>query len=184
MSLPQPPKPSKLVIGVLINNKALLPEVAHELKQGFGAVDLISPWMDFDFTNYYAAEMGKPLYRRMMAFRELIAQKDLVRIKLHTNELELKYASEGRRHVNIDPGYLLYERFVLATGKNFTHRIYIDQGIYADLTLIYQKGNFQKLPWTYPDYAETRMAHFLLQVRQKYASDLQRFANMSKATAP
>ena len=79
---------------------------------------------------------------------------------------------QGRRRVNLDPGYLLLERFVLASGKNFTHRIYIGQGIYADLTLMFQKGAFRTLPWTYPDYAARDMQSFLTQVRRKYAADL------------
>ena len=66
---------------------------------------------------------------------------------------------------------MLRERFVLASGKNFSHRIYIGGGIYADLTLIYQKGSFQKLPWTYPDYSDDGMLKFLEQVRNKYILD-------------
>jgi hypothetical protein len=67
---------------------------------------------------------------------------------------------------------MLHERFVLASGKNFSHRIYIGLGIYADLTLIYQKGSFQKLPWTYPDYADQAMLNFLDQVRLKYVLEM------------
>ena len=74
--------------------------------------------------------------------------------------------------VNLDPGYMLLERFVLASGKNFSHRIYIGRRIYADLTLIYTKGRFQTLPWTYPDYAEQNMLTYLEQVRKKYVADL------------
>jgi len=95
---------------------------------------------------------------------------------LATNRLEGEYAKDGRRRVNIDPGYLLLERLVLASGKNFSHRIYLDNGIYADLTLIYQHGGFQKLPWTYPDYADQPMLAFLQQVRRKYALDLKQAA--------
>ena len=72
----------------------------------------------------------------------------------------------------MDPGYMLPERFVLASGKNFSHRIYIGLGIYADLTLIYQKGSFHKLPWTYPDYAAEAMLKFLDQVRRKYVLEM------------
>ncbi len=172
MSQPQSPNPAKLVIGLLMHDKALFPDVADDLERAYGVIDLTSPWMDFNYTDYYGQEMGMPLYRRVMAFKELIAQLDLGRIKLHTNEIEIKYAVEGRRRVNIDPGYLLYERFVLATGKNYSHRIYIGHGIYADLTLIYQQGAYQSLPWTYPDYADAVMRDLLLQVRQKYAADI------------
>lgn len=180
MSHPQPPNPAKLVIGLLMHNKALFSDVAFDLERAYGSIDLTGPWMDFNYTEYYKLEMGIPLYRRMMVFKALIAQLDLGRIKLHTNEIELKYAIEGRRRVNIDPGYLLYERFVLATGKNYSHRIYIGQGIYADLTLIYQQGAYQSLPWTYPDYADVAMRDFLLQVRQKYAADIKGLSKTDK----
>jgi hypothetical protein len=172
MSQPRNPQPAKLVIGLLANDKSLMPEVAEKLERIFGSVDMISAWMDFDFTEYYAKEMGTPLYRRMMTFGRLIRQKDLASIKLATNDLEQTYTDDGRRCVNIDPGYLLYERFVLATGKNYSHRIYIGRRIYADLTLIFQQGTYQALPWTYPDYADQKMIRFLKQVREKYGADL------------
>jgi hypothetical protein len=67
---------------------------------------------------------------------------------------------------------MLLERFVLATGKNYSHRIYIGKGIYADLTLIFESSAFRKLPWTYPDYSDKVMLDYLQQVRRKYALDL------------
>ncbi len=171
MSQPQNAQPAKLIIGILVHDKALFATVAKDLEQAFGAIDMISPWMAFNFTEYYAAEMGSPLHRRMLTFRTLIAQQELASIKLSTNAMEESFSIDGKRGVNIDPGYLLYERFVLATGKNYSHRIYIGQRIYADLTLIFQQGNYQALPWTYPDYAHERMISFLNQVRNKYAAD-------------
>ena len=172
MSQPQKAKPAKMVIGLLVNDKALLPKVAQNLKQAFGEIDMVSAWMDFDYTEYYATEMGTPLHRRMLTFASLIQQQELSTVKLATNDLEKSYSSDDQRCVNIDPGYLLYERFVLATGKNYSHRIYIGQCIYADLTLIYQQGNYHSLPWTYPDYADAKMISFLRQVRAKYGADL------------
>jgi hypothetical protein len=108
----------------------------------------------------------------MLAFRPLIAQDRLPEIKQATHAMEQARAVDGRRRVNIDPGYLLPERFVLATAKNFSHRIYIGQGIYADLTLIYRHGEFHPLPWTYPDYADQPLRRFLRTVRHKYLLDL------------
>ena len=116
--------------------------------------------------------MGTPLYRRMLTFKALIAQDRLPEIKTATNGIEAGFAEAGHRRVNIDPGYLLLERFVLASGKNFTHRIYIGQGIYADLTLIFTRGKFQTLPWTYPDYADPGMTTHLTRIRQRYTLDL------------
>jgi hypothetical protein len=172
MSNPQTPKPAKLVIGVFTKNKKIIEHLALKLSGQFGQIDLVSSWLDFNYTNYYKPEMGSPLARRMFAFKPLIEQAALADIKIATNRIEQTYSTVGRRQVNVDPGYLLHERFVLASGKNFSHRIYIGLGIYADLTLIYQKGSFQKLPWTYPDYTDQAMICFLDQVRRKYILDL------------
>jgi hypothetical protein len=174
MSNPQEPSPAKLVIGLFMREKNNLEEIALELSAKFGRIDLISAWMPFDYTTYYEQEMGRPLFRRVFAFEEFIQQSALATIKIATNAIEQIYSHTGRRSVNIDPGYLLQERFVLASGKNFSHRIYIGRGIYADLTLVYSKGGFQKLPWTYPDYADKPMLGFLGQVRGKYVLQLKR----------
>jgi hypothetical protein len=172
MSIPQEAKPAKLVIGLLVNQKHLTEKLAVELSSLFGAIDIISAWMSFDYTTYYENEMGAPLYRRVFAFDKLIRQNDLVTIKLATNRIEKKYSQSGKRRVNMDPGYMLHERFVLASGKNFSHRIYLDEGIYADLTLTYSNGSFHKLPWTYPDYADRPMQTVLERIRKKYVIDL------------
>jgi hypothetical protein len=140
--------------------------------EAFGPLDMVSSWLPFDQTDYYAAEMGSPLSRRLAAFKDLIDQDALDRAKTTTNAIETAFSLEGRRRVNLDPGYLLAERFVLASGKNHAHRIYIGSGIYADLTLIYRHSGFKPLPWTYPDYRDKRLQQFLLRVRAKYLHDL------------
>lgn len=172
MSTPKPPQPAKLVIGFFTKAKERVDDACSRLQERYGPIDLSSRWFDFSFTDYYHTEMGAPLFRRVFSFEHLIAQKQLAQIKCHTNTVETAFSMQGRRVINIDPGYLLYERFVLATGKNYTHRIYIGRGIYADLTLIYQKGAYQPLPWTYPDYASSQMRGFLMKVRRKYGADL------------
>jgi hypothetical protein len=172
MSHPQPPSPAKLVIGFFLHDRSLLHHVVEPLQAEFGSIDMVSPWFAFDYTDYYAAEMGTELFRRLLVFNRLIDQQALAGIKCITNALEKRFAENGKRRLNIDPGYLLQERFVLATGKNYTHRIYIGQGIYADLTLMFQKGAYQILPWTYPDYAAPDMRAFLMRVRQKLGADL------------
>jgi len=172
MSVPAPPRPAKLMVGFFLVRQALAEAVIARLEDLYGPVDLVSPWLAFDYTDYYAQEMGQPLYRRLVAFKDLVDQERLPDIKHQTNDLETAFTCDGRRSVNIDPGYLLLERLVLATGKNFSHRIYLRRGIYADLTLIYRKGRFESLPWTYPDYADRRLQDFLFKVRRKYALDL------------
>jgi len=172
MSRPQPPKPAKLVISLFMKDKGLIVAVTGALTENFGPVDMVSSWFPFNFTTYYEPEMGAPLFRRVLAFKTLVKQSALADIKTTTNNLEQEYSFSGKRMVNLDPGYMLHERFVLATGKNYSHRIYIGRRIYADLTLIYVKGRFQTLPWTYPDYADESMLTYLEQVRQKYVIDL------------
>lgn len=172
MSQPQPPAPAKLFVGLITKDKETGQAVAEALTDAFGPMDLVSQWLPFDFTAYYEAEMGVPLYRRIFAFASLIEQSALVDIKLGTNQLEKQWSQNGKRRINLDPGYLLAEKLVLATGKNFAHRIYLSQNIYADLTLIYQQGKFKVLPWTYPDYRHPSLQRFLIQVRSKYMHDV------------
>lgn len=172
MSHPQPPVPGKLVISVLTAKRDLLAPVAAELNTLFGPMDIVGPWWSFEFTTYYEQELGAPLERRMLSFKKLVGQDALAESKLRTNDLEEQYRQNGRRRINLDPGLLTAERLVLATGKNFTHRIYIGNQIYGDLTLIYTQGRFQTLPWTYPDYAEEKMLAYLKRVRDKYGRDL------------
>lgn len=172
MSEPQPAKPAKLIVGLFMAKKELLPAVYAEMEGLFGLLDIVSRWFPFDYTDYYSAEMGAPLFRRLIVFKALIRQRELAAIKVRTNAIEHQFSDRDQRTVNIDPGYMLQERFVLATAKNYSHRIYIGQEIYADLTLIYRKGTFRKLDWTYPDYAAAPMIAFLNRVRRKYILDL------------
>ena len=174
MSQPQAPEPAKLVISLFLKEKSIIADVVEELSRKFGPVDMISSWFPFDYTEYYETEMGSPLFRRIFAFKNLIKQSSLAEIKLATNNIEHKYSKNGKRIFNLDPGYMIKSRFVLATGKNYSHRIYIGKKIYADLTLIYTKGSFQTLPWTYPDYADKKMLSCLEIVRSKYLTDLKK----------
>ncbi len=183
MSRPAPPSPAKLVIGMFMRDMDLLDPVTETLEEQYGPVDIASRWLPFDCTAYYEPEMGTELHRRMLSFKNLVSQDELPRIKQFTNAVEAKHMAQDSRRINIDPGYLLPERFVLATGKNFSHRIYIGKDIYADLTLMFHDGTFRPLPWTYPDYAREDMQDFLHKVRSKYLFDT-RSAQAEKASAP
>ena len=141
------------------------------LESQFGVPDVLSAWWPFDQTEYYEKEMGAPLFRRIMSFRRLIDPAELPDIKHRCMDMENSMAAGGRRSVNIDPGYLVATRFILATGKNFNHRVYLGRSIYADLTLLYDADRFRPLPWTYPDYRQPDMLQFLGRVRNKYMAD-------------
>ncbi|MEH0019022.1 MAG: DUF4416 family protein [Desulfobacter sp.] len=175
MSTPKPPDPAKLVMSVFMKDKALFDRIFKDLEKIGGPVDMMSKWLDFDFTDYYYKEMGAPLFRRLVAFKPLIEQDALASVKLETNTIENTLLDGQQRQVNIDPGYLLASRFILATGKDYSHRVYIGSRIYADLTLMYTKQGFKTLEWTYPDYASEEIFRFLGQVREKYLLDLKAY---------
>ena len=168
MSTPSEPEDVKLISSLFSSDKPLIERVIDRLKEMFGPADWISPWLLFDRTRYYEKEMGWPLHRRLVSFRNLIRPEAIVDVKLQTNRLEGEYSIDGRRMINLDPGYITLERMVLATGKNYTHRIYLAKGIYADLTLAFHRGAFSALEWTYRDYADPVFIGYLNDLREMY----------------
>ena len=141
-----------------------------------GQTELASDLFPFEVTHYYDEEMWTPIQRQFLAFARLIDPGELAAIKCFTNEVEVLRARERnyrpRRPVNLDPGYLDAARLVLATTKDRAHRIYLGQGIYAEVTLIYSQGAWQPLPWTYPDYRAPTYHPFLTRVRGSYIAKL------------
>jgi len=168
MSSPKPPRPVKPVVSLILTRQDLTPRVIECLSSCFGPPDLVGPWWPFNFTDYYHREMGSSLGRVLAAFLHLADPGQLAAWKVFTNQVEERFSLGGRRLVNLDPGYLAPSRLVLATGKDYSHRLYLDHGIYGDLTLIYSQGKFQPLPWSYPDYAQGEVPALLARVRRKY----------------
>jgi len=172
VSTPKDADDVKLVASLFSPEEKTLEEVIVELQATYGSTDWLSPPLFFDRTRYYEKEMGWPLHRRFVSFKLLIRPEAIVDIKLQTNELEKRYIQEGRRKVNIDPGYVAMERLVFATGKNYTHRILLSKGIYADLTLVFHQRGFQTLPWTYRDYADPVVIGYFNDIREHYKNQL------------
>jgi hypothetical protein len=172
VSTPKEADDVKLVASLFSPEEKILEEVTLKLQGMFGPSDWISPPLFFDRTRYYEKEMGWPLHRRFLSFKNLIRPEAIVDIKLRTNVVEKEYLQEGNRRVNIDPGYIALERLVLATGKNYTHRTYLSKGIYADLTLVFHQGSFQTLAWTYRDYADPVAIGYFNDIREHYKSQL------------
>lgn len=166
------PDPVKLISSIFSPERDILAETIRRLFKEFGDTDYISKLIPFDYTDYYREEMGGFLVRRFISFDRLIDPGDLSRVKLFANSIEEDLAREGKRRVNIDPGYISEAHLILATGKKYTHRPYIGDGIYADLTLIYRDRTFQPLEWTYPDYAEEGIIDMLSRMRKKYLVQL------------
>lgn len=178
MSQPQPPLPVKPVMSLILAREDLAPAVLVRLAEYFGPPDLVGPWWPFTASTYYTPEMGADLGRRLVSFLHLADPGQLAAWKVFTIGVEEKFSLGGRRVVNLDPGYVAKERLVLATGKNYTHRIYLDQGIWGDLSLIYARKEFQPLPWSYPDYARGELPALLGLIRQKYLWQLKELATL------
>ncbi len=177
MSRPAAPDPAKLIVGLLIAPAADLGRGLNLLEEAFGPADFISEATPFVASDYYAPEMGPHLTRRWLSHRDLVHPDRLAEIKLLTNQMERDLARpDGARTLNLDPGLLSLERLVLATGKNNRHRVYLSQGIYADLTLIFDRGRFTPLPWTYPDYAAGSLPNILIKIRNRYRDQLKEAA--------
>lgn len=164
--------PVKLVCAVTVSDISLWDEVRRELQTLYGEIDHVMEWYDFHHTDYYQTEMGPNLKKRMISFADLISAESLAEIKLATIALEQKFLIEGSRQVNLDPGYLTASKLVLATTKDYSHRIYLGRGIFGDLHLCFQNHHFSPNSWTYPDYREPFTLKFFDDVREIYMQQL------------
>ncbi len=172
MGAPKEPKPVKLFSGLIFKEKEILFSAQEKLAQFFGKIDFESDILPFDFTNYYKKEIGNNLKRKFISFAPLIPTVSLPEIKLKTNAIE-KALSDSRtesRTVNIDPGYLSDEKVVLATTKNFSHRLYLSSGIFGELTYFYMRGSYRTLEWTYPDFKTPERVKMFNNLRNTYIS--------------
>ena len=171
MTLPRPPEPVTLVCGMLSARPALLDEAERRLGALFGPVDLRSPLIEFDVTDYYEPQMGRDLKRRLVSFEQTIDPADIAGIKLATNTLERELAALDRsvpRPVNLDPGYVCGSKLVLATAKDRSQRLYVGRGVYVEITLEFRGGTFRPTPTTYRDYASDAYVDFFLEVRRQH----------------
>ena len=165
----------KLFAGVLISDIHLLPRAEQLLSDLYGPIDHRSGVIPFNFTNYYAKEMGVSVERVFFSFERLIEADQLPEIKRKTNALEEELArpkTTVTRPVNLDPGYLEHAKVILASTKNFYHRIYLGGGIFGEVTMHFRNNAYQFFPWTYPDYQSGAYQEFFLQVRKIYRTQL------------
>jgi hypothetical protein len=168
------PNPVKFFIAVLFENISVLERIIPQLEKEFGLIQWKSPIIDFTLTNYYQ-EIGEKLKRIFLVFQELFDPEDLANRKILTNQLESQTGdTQITRRINLDPGYFDGGKIVLATTKNFSHRVYIGKGIYAEATIRWEKGDFRPFEYTYPDYASKEYRPSLIQIRSLYREDLSR----------
>ncbi len=162
------PDKAKLITGLIFTPDINLSKLENILERKFSAIDYRSNILDFSYTDYYAREMGGNLKRRFLSFTKLIDPAKLTDIKNKTIKLEEKFKISDSRKVNIDPGYILPSKLVLASTKNFYHRIYTGKGIFQEITLNYKGGKFRDYPWTFPDYRTPEYKNILADIRKLY----------------
>lgn len=172
MGTPKKHDPVLLFVGATLSAPDLENAVREALEAEFGEIERESKLFQFDHTDYYETEMGGGLTKKFHAFRELIDPARIVEAKLRTNILEMELFSTGdpppRRRVNLDPGYITMSHLVLATTKNHAHRVYLRDGIFAEVTLRFHAGAFRPWEWTYPDYRTPEYIEFFDELRNIY----------------
>ena len=168
----------KLFCGLLYRDMNILHEATNQMVRAFGPIDHESDIFPFDHTEYYKSEMGDGLIRKFISFEEMVPPNKLSAVKCKTIDIEKKLSDQVEedynRTINIDPGYLELGKLILASTKNYSHRIYLDKGIYAEITLQYENKKFKFLRWTYPDYYDPTALAFFEQVRNIYKQQIRK----------
>ena len=164
--------PEKLVIPILISQRQMRSLLIEELQKCYGEIDYSSGDLPFFQTRYYDEEMGTPITRFFISFTRLIDPGTLAQIKIKTNLLERQFSEAEKRKINIDPGLLSLSRFILASSKDGSHRVPLTDGIFAEVTLVYERGSYRPLEWTYPDYRSQEYLTILADIRKLYKSQL------------
>jgi hypothetical protein len=178
MSHPREPDPVLFFLGVTEKERGFfLREIRDFFEEELGIIAFEGPDFNFsEFTDYYEEEMGKPLWKGFYVFEKLREPEFLLDLKYLSYEIERKTStSEGKRRVNLDPGYITLSKIVLATFKDYSHRIYLGRSIFGEVTLFYKEGTFQCFPWTYPDYRTKEVIDFFNKVRNYYKEKLRAF---------
>lgn len=172
MGIPGQPKKVLLFVATLFKDKNFYYRVLSILTNIFGEILFESAPKIWNYSKYYEPEMGSPLFRRFIFFRNLISEANIADIKLTTNDIEKKLSTEGKRNINLDPGYLTLAKLVLVTTKDYSHRIYLKDGIYGEVTLIFKKNSFFSQPNTYKDYATQEYIEIFNLARKLYKNML------------
>ena len=179
------PKPAKLVISMITSENSLFSRYKEMLIKRFGEVDIESNSQPFNYTAYYKEEFGENLMQKLLSFSSLIRQDELAEIKTITNGLEKNNLGQNvktniipcKRKINLDPGYITLNKYIMASTKNGPSRIYLNQGIYAEIMLRFINKSFVSCEYTYPNYKTYEYINFLTSVRQKYKSQLKENLN-------
>jgi hypothetical protein len=162
---------SVLVVAAFSRHPEAVSWAEEQLQPVYGPIALRSADYAFHHTRYYEPQMGTSLRKRLIVFEPQIAPDCLPAVKQHTIQLERQLAESGGypepRPLNLDPGLLQLGKFLLASTKDQSHRIYLRDGIFAEVTLRFHDGAFEPWPWTYADYREPEILRFLAEARAR-----------------
>ena len=161
-------KPVKLVVSLIFRDENFLDHVEERLRERYGFPEQLEKKTPFEYTDYYREEFGSPLKRKFICFKDLVRKEDIASVKLETNRIEERLAVKDRRRVNLDPGYMDCDKVVLASAKYNGQKIYLDHGIWADLTLHYEQKGFRPYPWSFPDFKRGMYDEVFLEIRKRY----------------
>lgn len=166
MGRPSPPEETLLFTGALYCQGKYLSLARERLEALFGEIAIETDPISWEFSNYYEQELGRPILRNFLFFRDRINPETLGSIKLATNEIEHQLSDKGRRNINLDPGYMTSSKVVLASTKNYSHRIYLSRGIFAEVTLVYRDGRYRPHLFTYRDFCSDEYAEIFENARK------------------
>lgn len=178
----QKPAPGRLIISVLHSSRDALADALRQLERRFGRV--LAETVDIPHANgkEYLEEMGDSLQRRFFAFERMVPRETLVEIKGVCHKLEAQLGDQVHdftfRTVNIDPGILTPANLIMASHKEAGHRIYLSEGVFAEVTLIWSRGQFCRLPWTNLDFCQSEAIEFFNRVR----SDIEETVDTTQPT--
>lgn len=168
-----PPEKVKLIVGLISNNTALFDKIKSILEKRLkNPADFESPVLAFVHTDYYNEEMGTGLKRKFLSFKRIVPIENIAKIKLLADKIEKKNSTNEKRNINIDPGYVDLSKLVLFSTKDYSHRIHVGKGIFAEVTLFYKDKKFRAWPWTYPDYKTDAYISVFNTIREIYKKDL------------
>lgn len=172
MGIPSEPLGVKVFFAIMFEPSFPVDSLINKFDALYGERECNYGPIPFSWSEYYASEMGKDLMKVYISYKKLIDRAELPAIKNYTNGIESEYAVDNKRRVNIDPGYLSRDKVVLATTKDFYHRLYIADGIYAEVTLHYKRGRYRFFSWTYPDYRQPEIYKFFEKARATLVNEV------------
>jgi Domain of unknown function (DUF4416) len=159
------PEIAVLFVGSLYSSPDIFAATSRELKESFGDTFFESASLPWNYTDYYAEELDLPVFRKFLFFERRVDASSVVDAKLTTVSVEARFSRDGNRRINIDPGYMTLAKVVLASRKNYSHRIYLGRGVFGEVELFHKDGIFNALPYTYPDYRDEMFLRIFTEAR-------------------